>query len=235
MVAFPSFIEEEIVDFDGILARVVERNQPVFLANCRNLGSDPENAELFAAAYLLMNVMLMERVNGQITKLICIRGDEKFLPILNTLRSLFHSEFSSLDMVDTWKSIIGRKIEIAAPSLNRIESAINFVQNSGIIGESDYFRKADVVFGRYANGADAAEAPFTVSDEQTFVTRIASRGHVADILTSEIFVADAGIVVKINRPSHSVLVDVDFDDADWLSAWMGNVESIVSSKMYAGK
>jgi hypothetical protein len=231
-MSVPYFIQEEIDPFDDVLAVAIARKQPIFLARCHGLLRNPECIEVFVAAYLLMNVLLMERLNRKILKLVFLEDEPDALlyAVLNALRSLLHSDYSSLEEIGSWKALVERRVALSAPSLQRIESAINFIHGSGI--QNDEFRRANVYLG--TKEAPTIKSPYTVTDLDTFRIQIASERHCIEIFTPEIFIGGKNTVVRMELDPFFVGVEVDVGHEGWLDAWLRNVELIVASKMYAG-
>jgi len=234
-VAIPCFIEEEVAHFDTSLAEVIEENRPVLLARCTNISSRPGEIEAFGAAYLLTNVMLMQRISRRILKMIYVEESDKprLTPTLNALRATFDSSFSSLDRVELWKSIVAGRVDISDESLAQIQRTIAFVKGSGMMEQSEYLRRADIFFGVHDAGTGAL-SPFSISDSEVFRTVIKSRNQTLEILTPEHFTAGQNTYVKIEKERKIVIVDVDFESPTWLESWMENVGNIVSAKIYAG-
>jgi len=234
-VKIPCFIEEEIQHFDSSLAEVIAENRPVLLARCANLSSRPGEIEAFGAAYLLTNVMLMQRISRRILKMIYVEesNPSRLTPVLNALRATFDSSFSSLDRVELWKSIVENRVDISDESLSQIQQTIAFVKGSGMMEQSEYLRRADVFFGVHSGGKEAL-SPFSIDDSEVFRTVVRSRNRTLEILTPEHFTAGKSTYVKIEKERKTVIVDVNFESPTWLESWMDNVGNIVSEKIYAG-
>lgn len=238
MTAVPYFVAQEVQHFDLALSEAINKNWAFLLARCRGVPARPEDIDLFVASYLLMNVMLMGQLNRRILKLISLEEahrDQR--PLLNALRALFHGEFSSLENVELWRTMITKYAEMSAPSLKRIETAIEFISGSGLAEQSAGFRRADIFFT--VNGSDEKEngpgLPFRVLDENLFTFQIQSQTKRHSLFAPEFFNAGTNIYVNIGVRHGYFVVDVDLGVKDWLKAWMNNVERIVLSKAYAGQ
>jgi len=234
-VKIPCFIDAEVAHFDAALGDVVAEQRPMLVARCSNLSARPDQLETFAAAYLLTNILLMERISRRILKMIYVEEKDRALltPTLNALRATFDSSFSSLEHVELWHKIVADRSRISERPLAQIQRTIAFVKGSGMMEQSEYLRRADVFFGVHGAGK-AGNSPFQINDAEVFRTTIKSKTHKMDIITPEHFTAGQATYVKIEKERKIVIVDVDFTSSSWLEAWMENVGNIVDAKIYAG-
>ncbi|MEL6288257.1 MAG: hypothetical protein AAFQ42_01025 [Pseudomonadota bacterium] len=230
----PAFIDEEVEAFDAALARVAEDGLPVLLARCRNLWCQAAEVEIFAAAYLLTNILLMERLNRPILKMVYVDEDREgqVLPTLNALRAAFDGGFSSLSNAELWQSLVLERVEMSERPVDQIRRTIAFVRGAGLMERSEYLRRADVFFGT-ADRSGGYCSPFTVYDSEVFRTVVTAKNRTLEVLTPEHFTAGEATYVKIENARKIVIVDVDFRSSGWLAAWMENVGNIVDAKIYA--
>ena len=230
----PPFIPEEADYFDGVFADAIRSERTLFLVRCRGLVARPDCVETFAASYLLMNALLMDRLNTKILKLVYLEdeADSSIFPTLNALRAFFHSDYSSLSMIGAWKQCVDRQHALSTPSTQRIESAIRFFEGSGIGEHNEDFNRATVFLS--ARTPAGVVAPYTVTDTDPFRLKISSKNNTLDVFTPELFMVDPSMSARIDQGQTGICVDVDVEQEGWLNTWFSNVEQIVQAKMYAG-
>lgn len=233
MNMLPLFSEDEVSSVNHQFAKAQTENFCYFVAWCRGIGNDPKNLDNFAAAYLLMNVLLMGRLNRRILKLVYLSDTDetRIVPALNYLRAIFGSNFASLDNVELWINILEKEAKISVPSLEKIRSVVDFVRGSGIADDVHSFHRANVLLG--AEGPDNA-SPFRLAESNTFRKEISTSDTKVSIYTTELFSPSRGMNVAIDRIGRSFFVDIDFSDPRWLQYWVGYLEELVSSKLHAG-
>ena len=233
----PYFIESEIDRFDAVFRETLVKRRPIFLVRCSNLSSRSRDIEPFVAAYLLINLLLMGQFHRKILKLVYIqeRHSKQVFAVLNALRALFHSHFSSLHEIESWKKVIEARTAISAPSLARMEDAVRFIEGSGNHGRHPVFSHGRRVMGVHGSANNSRISQFSIDQKNIFTADISTKTQQFDILTSELFVTDCGITVKFDRHLNAIIVDIDFSHQRWLETWMQNVEFIVFAKLFAGK
>lgn len=233
MTKLPIFSDEEVESFKLQFAKAQTERFSYFAVYCRDIARDQKNLDHFAAAYLLMNVLLMGRLNRRILKLIYLTDSEpdRLVPSLNYLRAIFGSSFASLENVELWLSMLKKETKLSVPSLEKIRSVVEFVRGSGIADDVHAFHQANVFLGV----ADPdMNSQFQLTEIGAFQKEISTADSKVSIYTTELFSPSGGVNVAVDRVGRSFFVDIDFSDAGWLQYWVGYLEELVSSKLHAG-
>lgn len=233
MTTLPLFSDDEVESFKRQFARAQTERFSYFVASCRDMASDTKNLDNFAAAYLLMNVLLMGRLTRRILKLVYLTDSEpdRLVPSLNYLRAIFGSSFASLENVELWLTMLKKEAKISVPSLEKIRGVVEFVRGSGLADDLYAFHQANVLLGV---GASDVKSQFRLTEIGAFRKEISTSDSKVAIYTTELFSPSRGVNVAVDRVGRSFFIDIDFSDGGWLQHWVGYLEELVSSRLHAG-
>lgn len=230
------FTDEEKTNCQSSLVDALDTNNSFLMVDVSNLSKKPEMVELFCCTYLITNAVFMDLLKKRIFKGVFLRGDDfdDIAPILNQLRFLFHSDFASLENIDTWKKIVSNELKLTEVMLDRIKSAISFVKGAGMSSGMDFFRHAQVHFGFQDSGDEprTEDSPFLIDHAEGF-RKIISAGDVSrTILAPEVFSRGEGLRVNLSKSQPFILMEVDMEQPDCLDHWLSNIDVICSTNFY---
>jgi len=228
----PLFVAEEIHQCDKDFQMANLESHCVFVADVSNVIKNNEDIEVFCCAYLLNNAVLMDAFHRKITKVVYLRSglDEDITPHLNQMRSLFHSDFASLENINVWQDILSRsgRCEISASVIARIKSTIEFVGGAGLTKDAGYHR-ADIYLGVESEGD---ESPFHIKHQGSFNKEIITQSNHLKFLTSEVFSGGNGFNLNADKMRNIILLEIDLSQPDWVESWVSNIELTCSSEIY---
>lgn len=231
----PLFIDTEKAEFDYRIAELASGRYNLFCMRCHNVGGEPDQPELIAAAYLLMNVMLMSRSRRKILKLATIGAadDTSRYAHTNILRELLNGDFSSLANIEAWHRILAGRTEIPESIFLEVEKAVEFFEGAEIASSASEFHRAHVYLGMEGFGVDdIMGGQFSLDMKNAYQPVIHGRKGRYPVRLNSAFTAD-GVTIRTGNRGQNVLVELDCSILlTGVRNWMSNIERILNLDFY---
>jgi hypothetical protein len=231
----PLFIDSEKHECDKRITELATGRYNLFCLRCHNMGGNPEQPELVAASYLLMNVMLMSRSRRKILKMVTlgVEGELSRYAHTNIMRELLNGDFSSLANIESWHRILAARTDIPESLFLEVERAVDFFEGAEIASSASEFHRAHVYIAIEGTTVDdPMGGQFTLKAGNLYNPVIVGLTARHPVGLNSVFTAD-GVTIRTGNRGQNVMVELDC--ALLLAGvrnWMGNIERILNLDFY---
>lgn len=231
----PLFIDAEKADFDARIAELASGKYNLFCLRCHNVGQGPDQPELIASAFLLMNVMLMSRSRRKILKMLTvgIEDETALYAHVNILRELLNGDFSSLANIEEWHRLIAEKVDIPEAIFVEVEKAVDFFEGAEIASSASEFHRAHVYIGVESTAAsDVLGGQYLLDARNAYGPVIVGVRNRHPVRLNSVFTAN-GVTIRTGNRGQNVFVELDCRLLiEGIREWMGNIERILDLDFY---
>lgn len=196
--AFAAYAQSDLFDEAGKLCLIID-----------DVTAEGFDGEKIAAAYLLVNALLMGRHKRPMVKLICFnpKNGSDMASVINVLRAHFHSQFSSLGQIDLWKRVLGLPQDFTTSALVEMENTTNFFTGTHIGQHATSFNRADVFLGFIDKDVEAKDGgQFSLNVDDSFELHLSAFGGVKQrISAGEMFTAKRNSYMRGRQGLNNVI------------------------------
>jgi hypothetical protein len=222
--AFATLLEDRNFDRHGKYCLIID-----------DVSSSEFDCEKIASAFLLTNALLMTRAKSKIIKLVCLNPapGAEIHSVVNVLRSMFTSDFSSLGNVNLWVEVLERDFKLPSAVLGEIENTVRFMEDSEIGHAESGFGKAEVFIGvSNTPSGDVSGGQFNLTSDNLFHFQLSSLGIQRDMTFNEVFMGTHNIYRTGNQGLNNFVQISQTDMSSCIAEWMLEIDPFLDREFY---